>query len=201
MLNAYQGTDFGPGFADPVRQSQTTFRSVLNAMSRPGTVINCGNGLTPPEAVDPAAAAFLLTVADFETPVWFSPELADGTFATWLKFHSSCPTAKATNLATFAIIPGSNALPPLSHFAQGTEDYPDRSTTLVIQIESLKVGQELRLSGPGIDGTATLTVAGLSASFWQEWRTNNELFPCGVDLVLTAGTFMAALPRTSQVEF
>jgi len=201
MLNTFDDSSLVPGFTDPVLHSQTSFRSVLDAMSRPGTVVGCGQDLTPPAPIHPATASFLLTVTDFETPVWLPAALSESSFAAWLKFHTSCPTAATPDVAVFAAIHDVDALPPLSNFAQGTEEYPDRSTTVVIQINSFGEGQPLQLSGPGIEGASQLSVHGLPASFWDEWRKNTEQFPRGVDLVLTAGSQLAALPRTTRVEF
>ena len=59
-----------PGFAEPVADAQTTFRAVLDAMARPGTIHQVGANLSPPAPLDPATAAVLLTLADNETPLW-----------------------------------------------------------------------------------------------------------------------------------
>ena len=40
---------------------------------------------------------------------------------------------------------------------------------------------------------------GLHPGLLDEWEANRKLFPCGVDLVLVAGTRIAALPRTTTV--
>ena len=60
-------------FADPVFDSQTAFRRIMRAMSAPGTVLACGEALAPPASLSPAAAAALLALADFETPLWVAP--------------------------------------------------------------------------------------------------------------------------------
>ncbi|NQW02162.1 MAG: phosphonate C-P lyase system protein PhnH [Rhodospirillales bacterium] len=200
MTNALKDADLAAGFADPVMQAQSTFRLILDAMSRPGTTVSCGAELTPPASVHAAAAAFLLTVADFETPVWLPASQADSGFATWLKFHCSCPIAPTPDCAAFALIDIADEMPSMAAFGQGTEEYPDRATTLIIQVDHLDRGQNLALSGPGIKDKTALSVSGLPATFWSDWRANNTLFPCGVDLMLTAGTQLAALPRTVKVE-
>jgi len=201
MLNMLDNSDLLPGFPEPVNQSQVTFRAVLNAMSRPGTIVTCGADLAPPAPLHPATGAFLLTMADFETPVWVGAHLQDSNAATWLKFHCSCPMAAVPSSAPFAVISDQGRMPPLEHFAQGTEDYPDRSTTLIIQVGGLKTGSGLQLRGPGIQDKTGLAVDGLSELFWVEWADNHYLFPLGVDLVLTSGTDLVALPRTTMVEF
>ena len=85
-------------------------------------------------------------------------------------------------------------------FAIGTDPYPDRSATLVIEVPVLGAGAARRWRGPGIDGQAAVAVGGLGADFWQAWADNHALFPCGVDVVFAAGSQLLALPRSIAVE-
>ena len=43
---------------------------------RRGRLFACGEALAPPAPLAPAAAAALLTLADFETPLWIAPSFA-----------------------------------------------------------------------------------------------------------------------------
>ena len=52
----------------------------------------------------------------------------------------------------------------------------------------------------GIAGTAALTVAGLPGGFWAQRTALAPLFPRGLDVVLTCGGRLAALPRTTRTE-
>jgi alpha-D-ribose 1-methylphosphonate 5-triphosphate synthase subunit PhnH len=103
-------------------------------------------------------------------------------------------------LARFALIAKAEVMPELSRFDRGTDESPDRSATLVVQVSALTAGQGRRLSGPGIDGETLLEVAGLPSRFWSWRRENHALFPRGVDLLLTAGRHLTALPRTTRTE-
>ncbi len=91
------------------------------------------------------------------------------------------------------------ALPDVSAFALGTDIYPDRSTTLILQVDSLSSGLSLHLAGPGIKGRAHLAAAGLPADIAPRLAANQALFPRGVDLVLAGPEGVAALPRTTRV--
>ena len=179
-------------FADPVFESQATFRAVLRAMSRPGEIVEAGAGLAPPSPLRPAAAAALLTLADFETPLWLPP----GAARDWLKFHTGAPLADAPARAAFALA-DIDAL-DLDAFAKGVAAYPDRSTTLLIEVEALG-GEDLILTGPGVKGERRFGFAPRPQNYLPQWRANHAGFPLGVDLVLTCGARLAALPRTIRI--
>lgn len=190
--------DLSPGFADPVIQSQATFRALLHAMARPGRIMEL-RGLAPDAApLSPAAAATALALADFETPVWIAPALDDA-FA-WLRFHCGCPRAARPDEARLAFATATQALPEATAFDLGTDEYPDRSTTLVLEVPKLEAASGLLLSGPGIETTARLDAGLAAAPFWRARDELHELFPRGLDLVLTCGTRLAALPRSTKVE-
>jgi len=183
-------------FADPVFQSQATFRAVLRAMSRPGEIVAVGAGLAPPAPLKAAAAAALLTLADYETALWLSPELAAGEVGAWLRFHTGAPFAAAAERAAFAWIDA--AALDLAPFAAGEPAYPDRSTTLIVEVETL-ASADLVLAGPGVRGERRFGFAPRRADFLDAWRANGAAFPLGVDLILTCGDRLAALPRTGRL--
>ena len=76
-----------PGFSDPVFQSQAAFRALLAALSEPGTLQQVASEITPPEGLATATATALLTLADYETPVWLPEALRNGPAGAWLRFH------------------------------------------------------------------------------------------------------------------
>jgi alpha-D-ribose 1-methylphosphonate 5-triphosphate synthase subunit PhnH len=187
------------GFPDPVLDAQHTFRAVLTAMAHPGRVVEVGRALEPPAPLHPAAAAFALALVDFETPLWADRSLGADARA-WLAFHTGAPLVERPAEARFALAIDVACLPPLSVFDRGTDERPERSATLVLQVEAIRAGGGRRLTGPGIEGHAALDAAGLPPTFWDDLRDNHAGFPRGVDIVLTAGLRLAALPRTTRVE-
>jgi alpha-D-ribose 1-methylphosphonate 5-triphosphate synthase subunit PhnH len=186
-----------PGFADPALDSQRCFRAVLEAMSRPGRVQQLPADLAdPPAPLGLAAGAVLLTLADADTPVWIDAAAAPA--ADWLRFHAGCPLVAAPGDAQFVLACG--GMPGFETLAQGTEEAPENSATLVLQVASLARGAGLRLTGPGIATEHCLHVEGLPPGFALGWARNAALFPRGVDVILCAGGSLAALPRSLRIE-
>jgi alpha-D-ribose 1-methylphosphonate 5-triphosphate synthase subunit PhnH len=189
-------------FADPVFASQAVFRRIMRAMAAPGTIFPCGEALAPPAPLAPAAAAALLTLADFETPLWIAPSFAaasGGAVAAYLTFHTGAPLAPSPETAAFALIDLDADGLRLERFAQGTAEYPDRSTTVVAQGAALGEGSLWRLAGPGVAGEAELRAAPLPPDFLAQWAANRGGFPLGVDMILAAGTQLACLPRSVAI--
>ena len=191
-------TDIKPGFRDPVLDSQTVFRVVLDAMARPGTLHRLEVLSDVPAPLHAATAATCLTLVDQDTPPWIGTDLRSQETEAFLKFHCGCPIVDDPAKAAFAIA-SAQTLPRLDGFAIGDDAYPETSTTVIVQTDGLAGGKGLTLRGPGIADTAALTVSGLRAGVWEEWTVNAVLFPCGIDLVLVDGEALAALPRTTAV--
>jgi alpha-D-ribose 1-methylphosphonate 5-triphosphate synthase subunit PhnH len=188
------------GFADKVLSAQTIFRSVMDAMARPGSVQRVAAASGAPAAVMRGTAAIALTLFDHDTPVWLDPLLSETSdVAKWLKFHTSAPVIADPSVCSFAVVGDARALPALDRFAFGTSEYPDRSTTVILQVESLTQGPAFELRGPGIDGTAELRATLQPADLFERLAINAALFPRGIDLVLVADDAVVAIPRTTRL--
>jgi alpha-D-ribose 1-methylphosphonate 5-triphosphate synthase subunit PhnH len=190
---------FSGGFSDPVFQSQSIFRMLMDGTARPGSVriVDCDAG--QPEPLGPAAGAIALTLCDHDTPVWLGAGFSKSAAAEWIGFHSGAPLTREKAEARFAFIEAGAALSSFGLFSLGTQEYPDRSTTLVIEVTALGEGQSFTLSGPGILQTKTVEITGLPEAFLRLWSDNRPLFPRGVDVILTAGKSFLCLPRTTKI--
>ncbi len=188
------------GFADKVASAQSTFRSVMDGMARPGSVQRIEMASEAPAAMMRGTAAIALTLFDHDTPIWLDPLLSETTeIAKWLKFHTSAPVIEDSSICSFAVIGDPAALPSLDRFSFGSNEQPDRSTTLILQIESLAQGQTLELSGPGIDGTAVIQGAIQPSDLFERLAINAALFPRGIDVVLVHDDTIVAIPRTTRL--
>ncbi len=188
------------GFADKVLSAQSTFRSVMDAMARPGSVQRIVAVTGAPAAMMHGTAAIALTLFDHDTPIWLDPLMSETSdVKKWLKFHTSAPVIEDSSICHFALMGDPGALPALDRFAFGSNEYPDRSTTLILQVESLAQGEKFELRGPGIDGTAVVRAAIQPTDLFERLEINQTLFPRGIDVVLVAGDTVVAIPRTTRL--
>lgn len=189
------------GFSDPVHDSQATFRVLLDTLARPGTVGTIASNTAPNDAlahVPYAAFAALLTLADYDTPIWL--ERHDDAFAAAVRFHTGAPLVEQASRAAFAYVHDAASLPAPEAFALGEPETPDRSTTVLIRVESLEGGPSLTLSGPGIQGQTSIAPLGIPDAFWRARAALAPAFPCGIDCYLVCGARVVGIPRTTLVE-
>jgi len=186
------------GFADVAVNSAHAFRAIMQAMARPGRVMDIGIDVAAPDPLFASTAAVALTLCDFQTPVWLAPDLRSETVMNYLRFHTGAPITEDAAQASFVIAAAGQGLPAPELLLQGTHEYPDRSATLVIQATGFATGA-VALTGPGIRGTVPFAVAGLESGFWAAMTENHARFPTGVDVIFAAPRLVAALPRSTAI--
>lgn len=187
-------------FADPVMDAQATFRALMDAFARPGTVHRVRAIDGAPVPLTPTAAAVASTLLDHETTVHLDAPLnAARDVGEWLAFHTGARVTRTLADAAFVLVSDGHDLPPLDACALGNDAYPDRAATLIVAVESVTSGRPLVLTGPGIETSQHIAVAGLPDDIVPRLAANRALFPRGVDLVLCAAEGLIALPRTTRV--
>ncbi|QDC08553.1 phosphonate C-P lyase system protein PhnH [Oceanicola sp. D3] len=184
-MNALDG-----GFVHAPAEASRAFRAVLEAMARPGRIETVAGAQAPGLSV--AGSVVVLTLVDGTTPVFLAEDVDSPALRQWLAFHTGAPVV-ARDAAMFAL-GGWAALAPLDGFAKGTAEYPDRSATLIVEVDEL-ANEGARLTGPGIETEARLTLPDPEAH-----RANRALFPLGLDFIFCAGSRLAGLPRSTRVE-
>lgn len=190
-----------PGFSNAVLDAQCVFRSIMMALARPGTVRDIAVDAQGPAALDLAASAAIVALCDYETPIWLDETLAaDDEVTAFVRFHTGAPIVAERPLASFAVVPRGRPVPALDDFSLGTLDYPDRSTTVLLSVSDLVEGDGWRLTGPGVAGTGRFHAPDLPEDMLERLQRNHALFPRGVDLILTCGSRIAAIPRSTLVE-
>ncbi|KFA98598.1 phosphonate C-P lyase system protein PhnH [Vibrio sp. ER1A] len=207
-------TTITTAFKDAVHDSQQCFRLLLKAMSEPGEIVTLemseGFG-----AMHKAATQTLLSLSDNATPIWLSEShLKDAAIRENIRFHCGSPVTERQNSASFAVIAEQDLADfdwNNATFSLGCEEYPDQSTTVIVELGSLtngsdanpsKGGLTLTLSGPGIESKSVLNIGVASKAFqhFLQGRQEHFAFPLGMDLILVNDESIACLPRTTLVE-
>ncbi|MCE8021710.1 phosphonate C-P lyase system protein PhnH [Halomonas sp. MCCC 1A11036] len=192
-----------PTLNDPVHDSQRMFRQLLAAMSEPGTLHTLAAPAPPQDVIGPALWGALLTLCDLDVRVLLAPALDTPALREALVFHTGCCLTDEPGSADFALMTPAT-LCEAPEFALGSDEYPERSTTLLVALEFLDSGDTgsgtWRLSGPGIPAQRTLRMEERARPLMLRLAANRQGFPCGLDAILGCGERLAALPRTTRIE-
>lgn len=180
-----------PAFVNPVHDAQRAFRALLDAMAQPGRPYDLPSLAAPP-GLTAASAAACLTLLDGEVTLWLGKEVQES--RPWLQFHTGCPPAASPQVAAFALV---QTPPALSDFSPGTAEYPEASTTLLLQVPALTGGPSMTLRGPGIPDQRAIAPQ-VPDGFWAQWQHNAQRYPMGVDVFLLDNAQVMGLPRTAQ---
>lgn len=198
MQTDVQMTPPAAGFHDPVQQSQQAFRILLDAMARPGRVMEQAFDCGHPEGLAPVLAAGLLTLADLDTPVWLGAGFDTPAMRDWLRFHTGAPLAMKAEQAALVLLDVA-AMPELERFSLGTDEAPERGATLLIQVPALAGNAAMTWRGPGIKDSVALPLCGLDAAVWRQRAQLPAVFPRGLDIYLGCGRQVIGLPRSTIV--
>ena len=181
-------------------RAQGTFSALMRAMAEPGRIEKLLIPPAVPEALPRGLAAVAVTLADFETPLWLDDQLASSDDVTrFLRFATGAPIVDDPAKAAFALVLRATALPPFNLFSNCSDAYPDRSVTIVTEVQNWAAKQRFELTGPGIGTTRSFSAGPLPGDFETRMSENRALFPRGVDLILTSGDQVVALPRSTRL--
>jgi alpha-D-ribose 1-methylphosphonate 5-triphosphate synthase subunit PhnH len=189
------------GFDQEALASARNFRLIMDAMARPGNIVKLGLQKQPVGKMSAGSQMVALTLCDHETPVLLDTSLGEEPVEEFFRFHCGSSLVDDPSKAMFAFLSGVPDADMLSAFSVGTPAYPDRSTTLVIEVDGFdsQPDKGLALSGPGIRNVHYLQVSGIDAHFWKWWPGNASRFPLGVDAILVSDDAIVALPRTVKL--
>lgn len=180
-------------------RSAAAFRVLLDCMARPGRIGSLGD-IGPTGPLFDATFCLIRTLVDIRAPLYLTEPLCEPQIVQAIRFETGATILSSpTDAAFVACLPG-EAESLLPHLAFGAPDYPDRSTTLVIQCPALSGANGMRLSGPGIEREAVLEAQGLPASFLRTLdAANRQRYPMGTDVFLTAPGKVAAIARSTRI--
>jgi alpha-D-ribose 1-methylphosphonate 5-triphosphate synthase subunit PhnH len=177
--------------------AQQVFRTVLEALARPGTPM-----ALPTELLSVLAPAVTPIVA-----------LADSTTGVCVLENPGGRWADAIATATAAPIwPAEMArlvvgLRPVSDdevrgFTRGSARAPEDAALVALGVRDLHGGpRKWTLSGPGVCGSATVAPRGVPAGFVAARADAVAAYPAGIDILLVADDGrVVGLPRTTTID-
>ncbi|WP_282352251.1 phosphonate C-P lyase system protein PhnH [Haloferax volcanii] len=177
---------------DPVHDTRTTFRTLVDATSRPGTVEQ-----TP---TVPASHAVVATLVDHEVTLYGG----DAELRTALERESRLDAAPFEK-ADVVVVDG-HTDGRVTDANRGTLKEPSDGATIVYEVDALSedteemdAGLTLAISGPGVLGTRTVAVDGLPASEIDAICDAQSPYPRGVDVYLTTDDAVVGLPRSVDI--
>ncbi|MDS0462110.1 phosphonate C-P lyase system protein PhnH [Klebsiella pneumoniae] len=172
---------------------------MLKAMSEPGVIVSLQQLQHGWQPLNVASTSLLLTLADHETPVWLASALYNDLVGQNLRFHTGAPLVDQPQQAVFAVANDGISAEQLNVLSAGTVTAPETGVTLIVQLASLSGGRMLRLTGAGI-AEERMIAPQLPDCIIDELTERPHPFPLGIDLILTCGERLLAIPRTTHVE-
>lgn len=186
---------------DPVFDCQKVFKSLMNAMARPGTAFSIAESLEKLGKSDAHVLAVARTLLDNRCRffVWNDAALTEEIRE--LTYAVPAPAGEADYLFVPRPEDAAEAVGLLSAAKTGTLTQPHKSATLLIAQEQLAGDEEVVLSGPGVDGTRALSLPPSGMAWLRARRDMSAELPCGVELYfMTPGGQMVCVPRKTRVE-
>lgn len=188
-----------PTLSERGLREQQAFRRLLEAMARPGTVAEVAPHAEGGRFAAPVA--LLEALLDHEVSFAVVPD-ADEARQPLLRYTGS--RAFAPERADFLLCHGPGIAEGLRVARDGELEYPDRGATVVALVDAVdasgRLGERLTLSGPGVNGSIDVWVAGFGRAEQSLFLSRNAGVPQGVDVVLVApeGRF-TCLPRYTRI--
>lgn len=173
---------------------QSVYRSILNAFSYPGTVLELSYPMDSLSLVLATLVDSSVKLADLDhsVPRELGPLLG-------------CSPANFEE-ADFIVCSGASFPVPDRLPRLGSLDHPHLGATLFLVCSELKVhanagqsGLAIGVSGPGVEFCNELYVTGLCTEWLESRNVWVARFPMGVDIVLCAANRVVGIPRTSKL--
>ncbi len=203
-MNAATGSDPGKretAFSE-VDDCQKTFRCLMETMSRPGEwrILELPPLEYRPSLLSGAAFALAKTLCDGRTTLALSRSLRDEA-APYLYRNTDARSAGVSE-AAFLLVSTSDA-DEIDACKDGSDECPEDSAFIIVQAEpgvEEKAFVELRISGPGIQGSAAWAVPASLSPAIRRIAERNAHFPLGIDAVLIDGEGrIAGIPRSMEI--
>jgi len=186
------------GFTNPVDDSQQLFRGLLTAMSEPGQIGSVAMLDQHPGPLGIASFALALTLLDRHSSYALTSGVDRPEVRQSIAFHCNAPLARECDAPDFLFC-REDEIPALERLNTGSEAYPDQSTTLVVQCQSLEKGPTMIATGPGIAGQRVIACSAIGEHLVAQRERLQTRFPLGIDMIFTRERAYFCLPRTTRL--
>ena len=121
---------------------------------------------------------------DYETPVWTDVDWKNPAIS-WLQFDCESSVVTEPCMANFAIITKPARMPPLDYFRIGLDKYPEKATTMVVQVDDIFPRTDNKYYDTLVDKVGKLELKSVPDKFWKQWQHLSGLHPLGIDVFFT----------------
>jgi len=162
-------------------REQQTFRVLLNAMARPGSIDTVP--LHDSGAEYAAALSVMEALVDHEVTFALLPERPELVDAVLRQTGSRL---EALEQAGYVLCQPDTLSRVLDGAMEGSLEYPDHGATVICRVESIREGGKLALRGPGIEFVTRVSIDGFSDEAMRLLAERNSHPPLGLDLIFVA---------------
>jgi alpha-D-ribose 1-methylphosphonate 5-triphosphate synthase subunit PhnH len=183
---------------DTIIHDHATFRILLRAMSRPGSI-----GQLPRHREASGQRELLVgllrCLIDNEVS-FFVLDDTSGQLSGEIS-RSTGSSRRELAAADFLIFPEGTSKGTVTGARRGTLEYPDSGATAVYLVESLaETGGPVALTGPGIDGAVHPSIGAPAGAELALLREANAEFPLGLDAIfLDRDGRVICIPRSTRI--
>ncbi|WP_211745646.1 phosphonate C-P lyase system protein PhnH [Paenibacillus sp. Marseille-Q4541] len=184
---------------------QQTYRKVIDALSRPGSIQNLSDIATKVEKRSDCypvtiALAHMLLDTEVTFHVCADEEEEVSLFLSQLTYAKRSDVSMADYIFVMQNASTESLLEAMRLAKNGDLQDPHESATFIIESTNLFGGEKRILKGPGIEDIASCEIQ--ASGSWEDIRAErNAEFPLGIDMIFTDTThLLMALPRTTRIE-
>ncbi|WP_028392533.1 phosphonate C-P lyase system protein PhnH [Bacillus cihuensis] len=190
---------------DVVHDLQAVYRKLVDATSRPGSVIDLQREVEVLDVQTNCLSTTLLialTVLDPEVTfkVITKQEEAVSRLINQLTYSKSVDASDADFIFILEDALHEEMGDAMNQAKVGNLSNPHESAMIILEVSDVTKGKPVKLSGPGIQGETYLNMQNVSN--WMEMRNEKNIeFPLGIDMYFVDHQHqLLAIPRTTQIK-
>lgn len=190
---------------DHLHESQTQYRMILDAMSKPGVIHTLSSQITPPAPMLPASAIVGMVLMNSDVTFF---QCFDSLDVENYFIINTAASPSPVDEADFIFMSGLSPNGESIDLAKpGFPEYPEHGAFIVIDTMEISeapsdIGVKLNLKGPGVKGEKEVYIVGLSTLLLDSILDKNQEYPLGVDTILTdKNGHILCIPRSNSFTY